>query len=60
MSEESQDAVGAENESSDAALLSRLQLIEDRPLADRAAALEQVHAELRAALESGDASRPLG
>ncbi|RQP11200.1 MAG: hypothetical protein EAS51_06740 [Microbacteriaceae bacterium] len=40
------------------ALLSRLRLIEDQPLADRAAALAQLHDELRARLESGDAPRP--
>lgn len=40
------------------ALLSRLRVIEDQPLADRAAALSQLHDELRARLESGDAPRP--
>jgi hypothetical protein len=39
------------------ALLSRLRVIEDQPLADRAAALSQVHDELRARLEAGDAPR---
>lgn len=39
------------------ALLSRLNLIEDQPLEDRAAALAQLHDELRARLESGDAPR---
>lgn len=39
------------------ALLSRLRLIEDQPLEHRAAALSQVHDELRARLESGDAPR---
>ncbi len=39
------------------ALLSRLRVIEDQPLADRAAALTQLHDELRARLESGDAPR---
>jgi len=39
------------------ALVSRLRVIEDQPLADRAAALAQVHDELRARLESGDAPR---
>lgn len=38
-------------------LLSRLRLIEDQPLAARAEALGRVHDELRARLESGDASR---
>ncbi len=39
------------------ALLSRLKVIEDQPLADRAAALAQGHDELRTALEAGDAAR---
>lgn len=38
------------------ALLSRLQVIEDQPLADRAPAFAQLHSELRAALEGADAS----
>lgn len=41
-----------ENES---ALLSRLRLIEDQPLDARAASFTQVHDELRARLEGGDA-----
>lgn len=40
------------------ALVSRLRVIEDQPLADRAAALAQLHDELRARLEAGDAPRP--
>ncbi len=36
------------------ALLSRLKLIEDQPLEDRAAAFSQIHEELRSRLESGD------
>ena len=40
--------------SSDDALLSRLRLIEDQPLADRADAFGQLHDELRTALEAGD------
>ncbi|HEY4152793.1 MAG TPA: hypothetical protein VGM38_05680 [Pseudolysinimonas sp.] len=39
------------------ALLSRLRVIEDQPLETRAEALAQVHDELRAQLESGDATR---
>lgn len=39
------------------ALVSRLRVIEDQPLADRAAALAQLQQELRARLESGDAPR---
>jgi len=36
-------------------LLSRLRLIEDQPLAERAAAFASVHDELQASLERGDA-----
>ncbi len=50
------DDAGTDSEPS--ALLSRLRLIEDQPLADRAGALAQLHDELRARLESGDAPRP--
>lgn len=38
------------------ALLSRLQVIEDQPLADRATAFAQLHDELRITLEGADAS----
>ncbi|MEN9620788.1 MAG: hypothetical protein RL499_981 [Actinomycetota bacterium] len=43
----------------DAALLSRLALIDERPLGDRAEAFRQVHDELRQQLEAtdGDAGR---
>jgi hypothetical protein len=40
------------------ALLSRLRVIEDQPLESRAEALAQLHDELRAQLEAGDAARP--
>ena len=40
------------------ALLTRLRVIEDQPLESRAAALAQLHDELRTQLESGDAARP--
>jgi hypothetical protein len=40
------------------ALLTRLRVIEDQPLETRAEALAQLHDELRAQLESGDAARP--
>ncbi|MCU1510100.1 MAG: hypothetical protein JWQ12_2365 [Glaciihabitans sp.] len=40
-----------------AALLSRLRLIEDRPLESRAAAFAQVHDELQSRLDSGDNPR---
>jgi hypothetical protein len=36
-------------------LLSRLRLIEDQPLTERAAAYAHVHDELQASLERGDA-----
>jgi hypothetical protein len=36
-------------------LLSRLRLIEDQPLAERAAAFASVHDELQSSLERGDA-----
>lgn len=38
----------------ESALLSRLRLIEDQPLADRAASFTQVHDQLRSRLEGGD------
>lgn len=43
----------------DEAMLSRLALIDERPLADRAAAFRQLHDELRQQLEAtdGDAGR---
>ena len=40
------------------ALMTRLRVIEDQPLVDRAAALAQVHDELKAELEAGDPARP--
>lgn len=44
----------------DDALLSRLALISEQPIADRAAAFRQIHDELRQQLEAtdGDAGRP--
>lgn len=45
-------------EAEPSALLSRLRVIEDQPLEDRAAALAQLHDELRTRLESGDTPRP--
>lgn len=41
----------------DDGLLSRLRVIEDQPLGDRAAALTQIHDELRARLEASDSPR---
>ena len=49
-------APGGDEEPS--ALLSRLRVIEDQPLETRAEALAQLHDELRAQLEAGDAARP--
>jgi hypothetical protein len=40
------------------ALMTRLRVIEDQPLVERAAALAQVHDELKAELEAGDPARP--
>ncbi len=37
------------------ALMTRLRVIEDQPLATRAESLAQLHEELRSALEAGDA-----
>ena len=45
-------------DSDPSALLPRLRVIEDQPLADRAGALAQLHDELRSRLEAGDAPRP--
>jgi len=47
----------ATSESEPSALMSRLRVIEDQPIADRADALTHVHDELRSRLESGDAPR---
>jgi len=48
-------AVAGDDEPS--ALLSRLRVIEDQPLETRAESLAQLHDELRAQLEAGDAAR---
>ncbi len=60
MDEELGDSVAgaAVTEGEPAALLSRLRVIEDQPLQARAEALNQIHDELRAQLEAGDATRP--
>jgi len=47
-------ASDAEEQGTDA-LLSRLRVIEDQPLDRRASAFAQIHDELQAALEGGDA-----
>jgi len=51
----SDDSATVDGTDSDA-LLSRLRLIEDQPLESRAAAFAQLHDELQARLEGGDAS----
>jgi hypothetical protein len=47
----------AEDETTDTnALLSRIRVIEDQPLAARAEAFAQLHDELRSTLEGGDSA----
>ena len=61
MDQDPDDATTARASASDeepSALLSRLRVIEDQPLDTRAEALAQLHDELRAQLEAGDAARP--
>jgi hypothetical protein len=43
-----------------AELVSRLQVIEEQPLDERAAAFASLHDELRARLEGGDGASPRG
>ena len=50
------DEAGMNAEETDA-LVSRLNLIDDQPLEDRAAAFAQLHDELQAGLEGGDTHR---
>ncbi len=52
------DAATSTGDEEPSALLSRLRVIEDQPLDTRAEALAQLHDELRAQLEAGDAARP--
>lgn len=52
------DASTSARDDEPSALLSRLRVIEDQPLKSRAEALAQLHDELRAQLEAGDAARP--
>lgn len=47
----------AEESETDNALLSRLRVIEDQPIATRAEAYAQIHDELREVLEGGDGAR---
>jgi hypothetical protein len=61
MDQDPDDVTTATEPASDeepSALLSRLRVIEDQPLDTRAEALAQLHDELRAQLEAGDAARP--
>jgi hypothetical protein len=55
MSDESPAAEGTENGADTDALLSRLRVIEDQPLDTRATAYAQLHDQLQARLEGGDA-----
>ncbi|MGN6429068.1 hypothetical protein [uncultured Leifsonia sp.] len=52
-----QDAVGGDADGADEGLLPRLEVIEEQPLAARAEAYAQLHAELSARLEGSDAPR---
>jgi hypothetical protein len=59
MSDDDRDAAPvARTDEDPSALLSRLRVIEDQPLETRAESLAQLHDELRALLEAGDATRP--
>ena len=55
MSDAEPSAPSSASAGSDDGLLSRLRLIEDQPLEDRAAAFVQLHDELQARLERSDA-----
>jgi hypothetical protein len=57
MSETEVPPASAPRDEEPSALVTRLRVIEDQPLETRAAALAQVHDELRAMLEAGD-TRP--
>lgn len=50
----------AESVEEESALLSRLRVIEDQPLASRASSFVQIHDRLQATLEGGDASQQHG
>ncbi len=50
----------AESVEDESALLSRLRVIEDQPLASRASSFVQIHDRLQATLEGGDASQQHG
>ncbi len=49
------DTVHSDTDGEPNALVARLRVIEDQPLETRAEALAQLHDELRAMLEAGDA-----
>lgn len=55
MSDTEIPAESAPRDEEPSALVTRLRVIEDQPLESRAEALAQVHDELRAMLEAGDA-----
>ena len=55
MSDTEIPAQSAPRDEEPSALVTRLRVIEDQPLETRAEALAQVHDELRAMLEAGDA-----
>ncbi|RZU65683.1 hypothetical protein EV379_2018 [Microterricola gilva] len=57
---ERHDAANGAGASADDALLPRLRVIEDQPLAQRADAYVQLHDEMRDRLEGGDAPRTQG
>jgi hypothetical protein len=54
------DATNDLNEDESDALLSRLNLIDDQPLEERAASFAQVHDQLQSALEGNDSHRHNG
>jgi hypothetical protein len=52
------DIENADGPSENNTLVSRLRVIEDQPLESRAVAFAQIHEELQARLDSGDAAHP--
>ena len=55
MSDTENSDAGVPRDEEPSALVTRLRVIEDQPLETRAEALAQLHEELRAMLEAGDA-----
>jgi hypothetical protein len=53
--DDAEHATAPHGDDEPSALMTRLRVIEDQPLETRAESLAQVHEELRAALEAGDA-----